>query len=1080
MRRGIALAHWPRVAAGLCLLVLCGCLSDRPLRDRRGATGDRADDAVGHVTVSTPLFSPLDEPLNGRKRLDLDQLLTWKQVKLSLTAPSFAQSEATYDLFSLAVAVQLASSTEEVSSDQRTTTPVTGGGTGDACVTLFCDADEDGEFDTTERPMVAMEVTATLTKNLDETDVDEPQSRKATTDENGRVCFDLDDGFWVLTPTGPRETGVSPRINDGKVTLRVEDGKSDPGLMPFLCPPPKAGDPGTSYRSNTRSIEPPKPMTKVEREALLKKTRLDPCDKPQKAILDAITSLITQDAERNFSLPPDVLATLTASIDTYMTNLEEFYNVDGFDYRNGLSGRYVPYKAHFQVTAEPGWFSRYRKYDAVVDVELSLLEEPGCAEPLCKDKQCDEIIVLHVSPLETAQTINEFAAAMTEFAVALRAAGSPATNVSVDAQAQRLNAAAERLQGTRAHNTMVVGFPASNRVRLRFVADRVATDTGRDLQPVSRIMTATVLVPADAAGRLDARSLTLESKEKAEAYKELLRSSGVKDAANADVRNTVAQMLEDVGHNIAAAQSQGGRQADPFLKTVIQQAALAVKAGESVSAVLPPLLTLLRDQVPETFRGPIHDAIFATLKGVSSENVTGAIKELPWIDVFAKMRVASNLQIVEAFRLSARRHDSEDVVVNELAKMIRRLGSMDVGLDGPTAAALVEDAPTTKSTSQLLEDELDTQKLDRRKEETDEQYARRKQLLEFDARRTWLVCKTLRVLHRMFLMEHAFDDMGFRLQGKLDQHRFDLGKQQDAVKKMLCGARCGVQVSAYFSPTMFGPSGDRLPPRDYLFNVDPPDARVRAATQRSARVAPIPPWMGPLDDHLKIIRVEGTFAPGHSVAANRSVANAKSTFSGAKTAVKAAETALADAGDDENKKKAAEKALATANAALVDATTNLQQARTMARTVASDGRAVIRVEYSAPTLLLDSQESLVHVTEVYARVLGLGEVQCRATAGTDGTQECGAGGFCRILPGNNEAVIEIPHIDLTLAAGSDDTKLIRAYVQLVAVPLKLSPHTAWSRGAAEIATSEVLLVPQEVPPPKPNTKGGAANNKGGA
>ena len=237
-----------------------------------------------------------------------------------------------------------------------------------------------------------------------------------------------------------------------------------------------------------------------------------------------------------FRLPPDVLATLVAANKMYMVNLEEYFNVEGFDFSRGLEAEYVPYKVHLTVTAEPGWYTRHYRHDAVVEIEFGAggVPKPGTdpdgKAPAIAGVVADdpEYIVLSVTPAETAETINEFAAALNQIAIALSIEGT-FPRAALNSQFKRLQASAERLEGIRAGKTLTVGFPAHNKARIRFVAATTA-EQKRDLQITSRVLTALVLVKnRKDESALAIRSIWKEGRE-AQGEKTLRKLNEARDA----------------------------------------------------------------------------------------------------------------------------------------------------------------------------------------------------------------------------------------------------------------------------------------------------------------------------------------------------------------------------------------------------------------------------------------------------------------------------------------------------------------------------------------------------------------------
>jgi hypothetical protein len=91
-------------------------------------------------------------------------------------------------------------------------------------------------------------------------------------------------------------------------------------------------------------------------------------------------------------LPPDEVATLAPPTRPTWSTSSATTNVDGFGYSHGVTSDWIPYRVHFTVTAEPGWYTRYHTFDAVVEVALDAKDfQHGCdPEP--------EIRVLTVMP----------------------------------------------------------------------------------------------------------------------------------------------------------------------------------------------------------------------------------------------------------------------------------------------------------------------------------------------------------------------------------------------------------------------------------------------------------------------------------------------------------------------------------------------------------------------------------------------------------------------------------------------------------------------------------------------------------
>ncbi len=385
---GASRGAWGRRGALVCLLAALtpACVTDRAVRERRGSISEQADDAVGHVTVSSPIFTPIERETGGNRRLDFgplrDELALAKEIK----TPSFSSERKEYSMLALALAAKIAGTklhVEDLKENEYTRKPAT-------------DPAKDPEEAATAH-------------------------RKKTR----------------------QETFDSPEVPD----------------------------------SAKLPVVPPEVMAQL------------------------VDLLKSAPPELKLTLPPDELATLIAANKTYMVNLEQVFNVEGYDYVRGFDQKYVPYRMHFTATAEPGWYSRWNQYDAVAEVELTVPEgctlldtcHGGCSHP--------PFIILNVSPAETAQTISEFSAALSEFKAAVSVAGA-FKGGAVQLDAQKVNAIAERLIGMRAEKSMTVAFPGTNRMRIRFQSTgRADVDHARDLQPTTRMLTATVLVRRDVQTR---------------------------------------------------------------------------------------------------------------------------------------------------------------------------------------------------------------------------------------------------------------------------------------------------------------------------------------------------------------------------------------------------------------------------------------------------------------------------------------------------------------------------------------------------------------------------------------------------
>lgn len=263
-----------------------------------------------------------------------------------------------------------------------------------------------------------------------------------------------------------------------------------------------------------------------------------PPEAPQ-TVEQAMVDLLSRSGS-TYQLQPDEVATLVAAYKTYMVNLEEYYNVQSFSFDQAASMEWVPYKVHFTVTADPGWFTRYHDYDAVLD--LTLGEDGGESE----------YRILTISPIEAGQTIDQLSAELDRLALALAASGNT-PSAAASAEVRSVNETAQRLEGLRRNKTLTVAFPAENTVRVRFRPFIVPAKDEQDLQPTSRILTGIVLVrnvdsgskPAKALAPMSADDIDVGESRLAPYKRELevelqkLRSSG--SPLSASLKNATAE-----------------------------------------------------------------------------------------------------------------------------------------------------------------------------------------------------------------------------------------------------------------------------------------------------------------------------------------------------------------------------------------------------------------------------------------------------------------------------------------------------------------------------------------------------------
>ncbi len=389
----------------LALATVAGaCVSRREVRSRLGTADESAADAVGHVTVSAAMFTPIETAVDGDRRLDFGQLRTVDQLRAALLKPAFSSERKEYSRLALALAARVAGA--QLSSRQLTEDDATAG------------------------------------------DQATSSAREAAT----------------------RET-----TGDGKEAAEVTESETT--------------ESATSSATDVTS----KTTTKRSREVSRKTPDLPTApafpDVPAPVMTELVALLKSADPTATLTLPPDELASLIASTRAFMINLEEFHNVEGYDFVRGLESDYVPYKMHFSVTVEPGWYSRWYEYDAVAEVKVRAEEAVSGA-----GSRRPSVIVLGASPAETGQTTSDFVASLDQLGAAIDVAGSGGS-FSAAGKAEYVRAVAERLMALRSERTLTVAFPDTGTMRVRFQAARIADATHRrDVQPMTRMLTATVLV----------------------------------------------------------------------------------------------------------------------------------------------------------------------------------------------------------------------------------------------------------------------------------------------------------------------------------------------------------------------------------------------------------------------------------------------------------------------------------------------------------------------------------------------------------------------------------------------------------
>lgn len=1035
-----ALVPWGRMAMCLGLMLGLGwsggCVSKRNLSARLGTPDQDADDAVGFVSISTPLFTPMDGTLADDDRLDFGEMKKESKIAEELMKPAFGSLELTADIFRMALAARVAG--------------------------------------------VAVNMTETTTTKV-------PAAQLPAADSTGG--------------TGTTATPPGPTTEVDRVTERKFE-------TPEPIDPKALVLPGFDFTKEKNS-----------QGASL-----------AQILLDVITPA---SGEGKFRLPQDELATLIAGLKSYMVNLEQYYNVEGYDYARGLTGRYVPYRVHFTVTAEPGWYSRYQQYDAVCELRLRMLM-PGGKEPE------DGLVVLSASPAEVGQTITEFHAALTHFAASLQASAPIGDFAQLGANMDALISAAKRLQGIRTHKTMAVGFPDSNSIRVRMLAQRAAVERGQDLQPVSRLISAVVLVPvpevdpgdedrSDPGMSPDARSFAAAGEQLERAEFEL------------ECRDLLAEAHRDLVGRLAAA----------------------IGRYEEARRTLP---------AAERERGEVA-AFRRTVEVLDVAGRRAAIDEAS-----AKKFATLVEGAVQPLLLSAPLWDGTDIEPAERVTCCKELG-----------CALAEGKPCEFHRNllgpkriTLFQSALDAEGAARQAERLSEA-------------RVELFDETARAFQANQLTRQLLSGIPEGIVVRPDgegPESCSVRRLQAQVRRYLRGQTCGVQVAAYYTPTVFDSTGGWNPPRDFLFGVEPPADRLLAGHNGCGRVAPIPPWMGPLDERVKISSVSAYYtvdlarlaAPQFELhgleqelakqeaalaklidhqknpawraleesraAEERLVEQYELLKARAQTAVRvlalkieqdqkllAAEngkgqpdpelvktlnqritanqgeirTLEADLAATEMKRdmaveyakeiaklasvKRAEQDVASTKTRIAELKTQVKglQLRLSGPAVLGRGEAVVGFSCWSPNLLLDERMKLIHHTKTYARVLGLRRVctdslNCELAAEALDSQACGAGPaccapgeFCLLPPGQQDFVIHVQDVDLSTAIAGDNSatisganiatnasggKTLRAFLQVLLVPDACKrPDEGLTDPAARVRIIPIDIIPRAQPLP---------------
>lgn len=359
------------------------------------------------------------------------------------------------------------------------------------------------------------------------------------------------------------------------------------GAGPDADPPANSDLPGSGLAPNTRERGQKRRSSESYTTPTPDRTNLPGAPAGDSARTAKMAALLDKPATRTAALSPDEWAGLIASYKRQMIDLEEFHNFEGYDFARGLSHEYVPYKMHFTVTAEPGWYSRWYEYDAVAEVDIAprAAYAPAASRP--------EIIVLSASPAETAQTVQEYTAALDRLQIAIAAEGT-VKGVAVAGELEKIRELAERLDAIRSERTLTVGFQGTNRMRIRFLSSRVTNlDRRRDIQPLARMITATVLVRALSQDlKVTGGGISTQSVGGAR-----LSSLTAQDAVGSASQREVAvyqERLADIARRISFQKAT--------LVTATQRVDEQMAEAASIETVLPDTTTRLSSQTAHLMR----------------------------------------------------------------------------------------------------------------------------------------------------------------------------------------------------------------------------------------------------------------------------------------------------------------------------------------------------------------------------------------------------------------------------------------------------------------------------------------------
>ena len=308
-------------------------------------------------------------------------------------------------------------------------------------------------------------------------------------------------------------------------------------------------------------------------------------------------------AQKNHTLTPDDIATITASLKMYMIGLEDFFNATSL-YQSADSGltEWMPYRMHFVATVDPGWLTQNGDFDAVLELEVGTPET---------------VRIINAVPPQTAQAIDQFTSAYKKLSTSLRGSGSQA-RVAASAAMRRMKATARRLQGMRSNTTFSASFPAENKLRLRFHASMIPdSKTKTHLQPTSRIITATILIK-----KSDSPESTIADLMKALEASVTTNCEGVADDALNGALNGASEAISKA-RTAATGTPESAKEALKSAKEALKSAKEALKASkeEATGKVKPVTLYTTSRKKTETAK---CRSLVESLKTTES-NLTDAI-----------------------------------------------------------------------------------------------------------------------------------------------------------------------------------------------------------------------------------------------------------------------------------------------------------------------------------------------------------------------------------------------------------------------------------------------------------------------